>query len=124
MMMFFFFSSRRRHTRFDCDGVQTCALPILSHSTEPKQRSTASMSISRTGSPGWSRLHFESVSRRDWAGSTRTRSLNQCPPLVVLTQGGSVHFETSEKVHPLEQLHQVPRKIFLPHCIYDLCICN
>src|SRR5579859_4277457 len=25
----FFFSSRRRHTRFDCDGVQTCALPIL-----------------------------------------------------------------------------------------------
>src|SRR5579859_8236305 len=24
----FFFSSRRRHTRFDCDGVQTCALPI------------------------------------------------------------------------------------------------
>src|SRR5689334_23758453 len=26
----FFFSSRRRHTRFDCTGVQTCALPILS----------------------------------------------------------------------------------------------
>src|SRR5260370_25312096 len=25
---FFFFSSRRRHTRFKCDGVQTCALPI------------------------------------------------------------------------------------------------
>src|SRR5689334_24019235 len=25
----FFFSSRRRHTRFDCTGVQTCALPIL-----------------------------------------------------------------------------------------------
>src|SRR2546422_7156673 len=24
----FFFSSRRRHTRFDCAGVQTCALPI------------------------------------------------------------------------------------------------
>src|SRR5689334_24003082 len=26
----FFFSSRRRHTRFDCTGVQTCALPISS----------------------------------------------------------------------------------------------
>src|SRR5688572_31465941 len=26
---FFFSSSRRRHTRFDCDGVQTCALPIF-----------------------------------------------------------------------------------------------
>src|SRR2546430_5853546 len=26
--LFFFFSSRRRHTRFDCDWVQTCALPI------------------------------------------------------------------------------------------------
>src|SRR5256714_3276329 len=25
---YFFFSSRRRHTRFDCTGVQTCALPI------------------------------------------------------------------------------------------------
>src|SRR2546427_6916216 len=25
---FFFFSSRRRHTRFDCDWIQTCALPI------------------------------------------------------------------------------------------------
>src|SRR2546427_4334576 len=25
---FFFFSSRRRHTRFDCDWSQTCALPI------------------------------------------------------------------------------------------------
>src|SRR5689334_24468267 len=25
----FFFSSRRRHTRFDCTGVQTCALPIF-----------------------------------------------------------------------------------------------
>src|SRR2546430_11983782 len=25
----FFFSSRRRHTRFDCDWSQTCALPIL-----------------------------------------------------------------------------------------------
>src|SRR5256886_10922851 len=25
----FFFSSRRRHTRFDCDWIQTCALPIL-----------------------------------------------------------------------------------------------
>src|SRR5205085_4323791 len=24
-----FFSSRRRHTRFDCDWIQTCALPIL-----------------------------------------------------------------------------------------------
>src|SRR5438309_5311275 len=24
----FFFSSRRRHTRWNCDGVQTCALPI------------------------------------------------------------------------------------------------
>src|SRR5688572_33429773 len=24
----FFFSSRRRHTRFDCDWSQTCALPI------------------------------------------------------------------------------------------------
>src|SRR2546427_195016 len=27
-VVFFFFSSRRRHTRFDCDWVQTCALPI------------------------------------------------------------------------------------------------
>src|SRR5438034_8686482 len=27
----FFFSSRRRHTRSLCDGVQTCALPILLH---------------------------------------------------------------------------------------------
>src|SRR2546427_11049163 len=27
--MFFFFSSRRRHTRFDCDWSQTCALPIV-----------------------------------------------------------------------------------------------
>src|SRR5256885_11583611 len=27
-LFFFFFSSRRRHTRFDCTGVQTCALPI------------------------------------------------------------------------------------------------
>src|SRR6266481_9706414 len=26
--VFFFFSSRRRHTRWNCDGVQTCALPI------------------------------------------------------------------------------------------------
>src|SRR2546430_15233775 len=26
--MLFFFSSRRRHTRFDCDWIQTCALPI------------------------------------------------------------------------------------------------
>src|SRR5438309_29091 len=25
----FFFSSRRRHTRWNCDWVQTCALPIL-----------------------------------------------------------------------------------------------
>src|SRR2546427_8839977 len=25
---FFFLSSRRRHTRFDCDWSQTCALPI------------------------------------------------------------------------------------------------
>src|SRR5579859_8254873 len=31
----FFFSSRRRHTRFDCDGVQTCALPILHDIVEP-----------------------------------------------------------------------------------------
>src|SRR2546427_9711138 len=29
MSLFFFFSSRRRHTRFDCDWIQTCALPIL-----------------------------------------------------------------------------------------------
>src|SRR2546427_9231612 len=29
MIFFFFFSSRRRHTRFDCDWSQTCALPIL-----------------------------------------------------------------------------------------------
>src|SRR2546427_2387576 len=28
----FFFSSRRRHTRFDCDWIQTCALPIFMHS--------------------------------------------------------------------------------------------
>src|SRR2546430_17261451 len=27
----FFFSSRRRHTRFDCDWSQTCALPISHH---------------------------------------------------------------------------------------------
>src|SRR5689334_24615763 len=27
-MFFFFFSSRRRHTRWNCDWVQTCALPI------------------------------------------------------------------------------------------------
>src|SRR2546427_11842482 len=27
-MCCFFFSSRRRHTRFDCDWSQTCALPI------------------------------------------------------------------------------------------------
>src|SRR6266478_8064687 len=27
-LFFFFFSSRRRHTRFDCDWSQTCALPI------------------------------------------------------------------------------------------------
>src|SRR2546430_11333377 len=27
-LFFFFFSSRRRHTRFDCDWIQTCALPI------------------------------------------------------------------------------------------------
>src|SRR6266568_6322200 len=26
--IYFFFSSRRRHTRWNCDGVQTCALPI------------------------------------------------------------------------------------------------
>src|SRR2546428_6912157 len=31
-MDFFFFSSRRRHTRCSRDGVQTCALPILSTS--------------------------------------------------------------------------------------------
>src|SRR3989475_7021884 len=38
--VFFFFSSRRRHTRFDCDGVQTCALPILERvpfSDDPRQ---------------------------------------------------------------------------------------
>src|SRR2546427_9552093 len=29
MLLFFFFSSRRRHTRFDCDWSQTCALPIF-----------------------------------------------------------------------------------------------
>src|SRR2546430_6816552 len=34
-MSFFFFSSRRRHTRFDCDGVQTCALPISYARLEP-----------------------------------------------------------------------------------------
>src|SRR5712692_10354340 len=28
IFFFFFFSSRRRHTRWNCDGVQTCALPI------------------------------------------------------------------------------------------------
>src|SRR5688572_22895240 len=28
MRLRFFFSSRRRHTRFDCDWSQTCALPI------------------------------------------------------------------------------------------------
>src|SRR5688572_7837384 len=28
LFFFFFFSSRRRHTRFDCDWIQTCALPI------------------------------------------------------------------------------------------------
>src|SRR2546430_5349377 len=28
IVLFFFFASRRRHPRFDCDGVQTCALPI------------------------------------------------------------------------------------------------
>src|SRR2546430_12429396 len=27
-MRIFFFSSRRRHTIFDCDWIQTCALPI------------------------------------------------------------------------------------------------
>src|SRR2546430_6177644 len=27
-ILFFFFSSRRRHTRFDCDWIQTYALPI------------------------------------------------------------------------------------------------
>src|SRR5256886_7675447 len=31
----FFFSSRRRHTRFDCDWVQTCALPISAPSSLP-----------------------------------------------------------------------------------------
>src|SRR5688572_31132737 len=29
VFFFFFFSSRRRHTRFDCDWIQTCALPIF-----------------------------------------------------------------------------------------------
>src|SRR5688572_32399548 len=33
MFFIFFFSSRRRHTRFDCDWSQTCALPILGHAT-------------------------------------------------------------------------------------------
>src|SRR5260370_35090134 len=28
-VVMFFFSRRRRHTRFKCDGVQTCALPIF-----------------------------------------------------------------------------------------------
>src|SRR2546427_7345611 len=31
LTVFFFFSSRRRHTRFDCDWIQTCALPIYHH---------------------------------------------------------------------------------------------
>src|SRR5688572_32069385 len=38
--VFFFFSSSRRHTRFDCAGVQTCALPI-SHPVLSRQRPTA-----------------------------------------------------------------------------------
>src|SRR5689334_23555427 len=29
LQVFFFFSSRRRHTRWNCDWVQTCALPIF-----------------------------------------------------------------------------------------------
>src|SRR2546427_5665265 len=34
----FFFSSRRRHTRFDCDWIQTCALPIFDgHMSGPHQ---------------------------------------------------------------------------------------
>src|SRR5256885_12112403 len=33
----FFFSSRRRHTRFDCTGVQTCALPISAQAEEAWQ---------------------------------------------------------------------------------------
>src|SRR6266481_882354 len=28
LLFFFFFSSRRRHTRWNCDWIQTCALPI------------------------------------------------------------------------------------------------
>src|SRR5437868_11140769 len=34
IFFFFFFSSRRRHTRSKRDGVQTCALPILSAPAE------------------------------------------------------------------------------------------
>src|SRR3989338_11591732 len=29
IFLLFFFSSRRRHTRWNCDWIQTCALPIL-----------------------------------------------------------------------------------------------
>src|SRR3546814_9339806 len=53
VVMFFFFSRRRRHTRCALvTGVQTCALPILSHSDRPQCRPTGPKpSVHRIGRP-------------------------------------------------------------------------
>src|SRR6266568_6482682 len=41
---YFFFSSRRRHTIWNCDWVQTCALPISAglQQARPQERASAS----------------------------------------------------------------------------------
>src|SRR5256884_2160076 len=47
---FFFFSSRRRHTRFDCTGVQTCALPISAACPASGRSEMGAKSLVDTGS--------------------------------------------------------------------------
>src|SRR6266568_5301483 len=47
---FFFCSSRRRHTRWNCDGVQTCALPICA------RRAVGLHRASRALRPRWLEL--------------------------------------------------------------------
>src|SRR5688572_31214830 len=49
----FFFSSRRRHTRFDCAGVQTCALPIFEVINAILARRPETRIGVRTAAPRW-----------------------------------------------------------------------
>src|SRR2546427_2674944 len=96
MIFFFFFSSRRRHTRFDCDWSQTCALPILvTYVDRDVGRVTSLAFVPETGVAGAGRWIGLALIRREVEPGSVVRAAGRDARVVDLPDRKSTRLNSS-----------------------------